>query len=676
MKKYFSLLIIIIALQNPVLAYFEYQVKPDSTIIADSLLTNDSLKTEMEKQDHIPNKGFITHSDYQTIITKKEIQQMDYKNAGNLFSNSSFAFLRDLGSFGKPDELLFNGYGYNNISYLENGISINTRLNNSLYLNTIQTESIDSLEYIPLSRGFLYGTVGNPVSVNFITRDNIQKMPYTRLRILQGPDEEGYIDVIYNARIYKKFNLTFQATNSAIEEDFANSKYSSWKVSTRLRYLYSSKLNIVGSFNYFDGTTHLNGGNDITAGDIYDNFSPNIVLFRNRYQKNTRHNYNLKLQTKFIKNAPLDISFYYNYDEAIHKQNTGSSRQANVPQIFNNNKSTLWGSFIRQNLNIRNFNLDLIANYESIDTKTDLAGINSSKSYLSLSGKADITLIDSTIHPTVFAKYLKHSVNNYIGFGADGIINFTNKISLFGGVSYFERPVNILEETLAFEDGFENKQKFNNIELGGKIGFENLDIKGSFFYTRNNNELYPIIYQSADSLLSSEIGEYRSANVERSGINLDLKFSFWKIITQINSSYYFNSDNDKTNLPEYTFFGGLYFMGRLFNDNLDLKAGINFYSSGSQNYYSYDFQQSRAVAHYFDPLTLSQKNLNKTPSHISSDKAGQNYSLDLFVAGRFQELAIVYLTLENVLNRQYYIVPYYPKRSMTFRFGISWEFYN
>jgi hypothetical protein len=50
--------------------------------------------------------------------------------------------------------------------------------------------------------------------------------------------------------------------------------------------------------------------------------------------------------------------------------------------------------------------------------------------------------------------------------------------------------------------------------------------------------------------------------------------------------------------------------------------------------------------------------------------------LDLFLAGTIQERATVFVTLENVLNSEYYIVPYYIKQPITLRFGVSWLLFD
>jgi outer membrane cobalamin receptor len=48
--------------------------------------------------------------------------------------------------------------------------------------------------------------------------------------------------------------------------------------------------------------------------------------------------------------------------------------------------------------------------------------------------------------------------------------------------------------------------------------------------------------------------------------------------------------------------------------------------------------------------------------------------IDLFIAGTIQESATIYFVFENLLDEQYYIIPYYPMYPMGLRFGISWEF--
>jgi outer membrane receptor protein involved in Fe transport len=134
------------------------------------------------------------------------------------------------------------------------------------------------------------------------------------------------------------------------------------------------------------------------------------------------------------------------------------------------------------------------------------------------------------------------------------------------------------------------------------------------------------------------------------GLGLNLKFNYWKLLLESNSSYYFAIDHDKLiGVPEFQTQTGLYYTSKLFNDNLDLKTGFVFYYTGANNVFT------------------NEHGVNEVPS---------SYKLDFTLAGEIQKVAIVYFLFQNLLDNKYYIAPYYPMPSRNIRFGFAWELFN
>ena len=64
-------------------------------------------------------------------------------------------------------------------------------------------------------------------------------------------------------------------------------------------------------------------------------------------------------------------------------------------------------------------------------------------------------------------------------------------------------------------------------------------------------------------------------------------------------------------------------------------------------------------------------------SDLLSDKTvPQTFQLDLYFAGTIQELATIFIVLENVIDNEYYIVPYYYKQPQMLRLGVSWILFD
>ena len=202
----------------------------------DSLFLNDSLVTIIKPDSIVPIYSHVL-SEKSFIIKNNELVKLEYQYSGNYLKLFPFNFIKDLGFTGQPNETFIYGVGNNAVSYLIDGVSFNDRNSNSLNLNLIQSEDIDSIEVIPLPRGFLYGAYNNPVSVNFITKDFISIQPYSRIRFYQGANRDMMLDGSFNAILMKKLIGSFDITNRIFDGTYDNTDYSIWQGKVKLKYL-------------------------------------------------------------------------------------------------------------------------------------------------------------------------------------------------------------------------------------------------------------------------------------------------------------------------------------------------------------------------------------------------------------------------------------------------------
>ena len=212
----------------------------DSTRI-DSLIIPDSMRTAPQKIKLVPlyERALLESKMIGTTLTTRELYKTNYRYGGNFSILYPNGFLQDLGSLGQPNEITLYGLGYGSIGHLKDGMTINNRWQNSYDWYHFQSETIDSLELIPLSRGFYYSPYNNPVSINLITKSNVDFRPLSRIRFYQAPNDEALVDVLFNTYLFKRTTLRLQVSNSSIENifgrDTVSSDYSSWKILTSLR---------------------------------------------------------------------------------------------------------------------------------------------------------------------------------------------------------------------------------------------------------------------------------------------------------------------------------------------------------------------------------------------------------------------------------------------------------
>jgi len=658
------------------------KLKTETLIDSSKLKISDSTKISKQKSvTPIRTKGLNENSMKGFTLSKSELNKFDYKYTGNFFSYFPFGFIRDLGSTGQPNEVLLYGHGFNNSTYLIDGINITNRLNNSLDLNLVQSESIDEIEVLPLVQGFFYGSNNNPATVNFIPADFKQDKPYTRIRFYQAANQEGFIDGIFNSNFSKRLGVFFEVTNHSIDSTYKNSNYSAWLVSSRIRYLLSNKISFIASYRYSKSTAHLYGGvNYDSIKSIYTGNEINEVLYDyrlapvnyiNRYQKVSLHDFSFKTLADIIPNSPSSITLYYQTNLTEFRQNDSSNRssfQNGIEPIINNNKYKTIGAQFDQKVNAEFINVSAIAAYERNTFTSPLLWKELKQNIYSIAINTDIKLFDESIFPSVFGKYLNYDNIGYSGLGTDISFEISEELKLYAGYAEYQKPKN----TFYFASTSE-KQRNKSFELAFNYEHEYLKVRTSYFSQANYSMAFPIIINSVGT--ENEMIEYADflgiKDITLKGINIKFDLTIWKILLSSNSSFYFfESDIKELGIPQLTSNGGIYYIDTLFNSNLKLKTGFNYWSIGNRYGLFNDFEKnisSPYIAYSFPQTSLL------TPG-IPNEKYSPSFQLDFFLAGQIQENAIVYFTWENLFNTQYFIVPYYPMPERSIRFGVAWEF--
>ena len=160
-------------------------------------------------------------------------------------------------------------------------------------------------------------------------------------------------------------------------------------------------------------------------------------------------------------------------------------------------------------------------------------------------------------------------------------------------------------------------------------------------------------------------------DISLQGLNLMMDLKIWKMHFNTNTSCYFGVQSRRDyDLPNFTSYGGVYYIDTLFHHNLKLKTGFNYSTIGNRDQTVYDFEKSITSNIQFDPESLTNG------SSISLSQFSPTFQLDFFLAGKIQDRAIIYFIFSNFLDKNYFIVPYYPKQARQLRFGVAWEFFD
>lgn len=584
-----------------------------SSVIRDTLAQKDTTgifsDSTFQKADSIAPIHSFALSDKSEFITPAAIKFNDLRHTEDILNLYPFAFLQDYGSIGYPSRMYLYGTAASN--YMADGKPVSTYFfSNGLDLNNMQMENIDSVEVLSLPRSVIYGSV----PVNFIYKDKIPLRPYTKIKYYQGANGEAMFSGYFSTLLYRRLYGYLDVSNRKLDRSYANTAFSSWQVTGKLKYLASNDVNLNLTYNFSKLYKGLNGGIDVdslTSNGILDKerMYNEILAPVNNYSQDTDeklHNFDLNLVARPLKNFFTNASVYYHFSE-VSLNNVGDLRNNNITL-----ESKLFGANLRQYYTAEYFRLNFNIDYNYSDNKTVWAlGSSFNDRVLGLSGIADLNLT-SIIKPSVFYRFSKYSgINNsdnsYVGF--DILFDKVEHLNIYAGYSFNQ-------------SGSGNNPLFQSY---ASYNYRAFYIKGDYF--------------SGTKFLLAGYG----SNV--SGISGTLAYRLGSFELEAVATHYIA---DKIYMmPSDVIKGGFYFNDSLFRPNLLLKTGFKLNYIGKRNY-------------------LSAPDVN-----LPAD-----YTIDFTLSGEIRKVAVVYFTWENLLDRKYYIVPYFPMYQRNIRFGVSWELFN
>ena len=613
--------------------------------ISDSSAT-DSLNVEAVV-DTVTPITFSAEYPFSSIIPQEEIRRMNLRYAGDLFSLVPVSYKRSLGFSGLPEEMNFYGAGFGNVSYFENGILLNDRTRNFYDLNLYQTEDVDSIEVVPSPRGFLHGVFNNLATVNFITKDFVGIPPYTRIKYIESPFGEGYVDAQFNSLFSKKYIFSFDVSNRKMDAGFVNSDYSLWQAKVKLKYLYSNSLNFFLNYDFVKSDIGLNGGVNYdslakrtTEPWLYlYNERTTPVVDRESYQKVKQHNFSLRMLAHLYEESTSELSFYYRFNLDEYRQNE-FGRQYNLLTRLSDRKTKTLGGIVSHQTNFSIFNLSLKGNYEHVDYFDRFnPSLGLTADYLSLDGILSCELFNNQLKPSVFGKIVFKNGDYYSGAGTDLSFLVSDNSSLYAGYSYFYKELNVYAGLTGFS--LTPVPTVFTSEIGYKSTTEKTFTVLNLFYNKRRNW-------------------GRTINQETYGAGLTFNYVYWKIHALTNSSLTKKKNNFSNGpwVPTVILNWKIEYRDTLFNSSLRLRTGFEAKYSSKLLYARNVFLTTEI---YYD---------------ISKPEVPAWFTLDFYLSGEIQRSAMIYFSWENLFGNLYYVTPYFPMPGRGIRFGISWEFAN
>jgi hypothetical protein len=646
-----------------ILLLFTQQAKSFSIINLPDTTVVDTSKLVLQDSLH------VQHDFVDIILLKESLNKTDYRNFSDNFLNAPFGYVKDFGMLGQQNNFSLFGSGVNNVGVLIDGISFNSPTQNNFDSFLFSTENFNRLEVYSLAKGFVFNSHNNSVSINIVPEQRANNFAYSRLRYYQAPLGESNINAIFSINPFKKLNVEFEISNFSADYRYKNSEFGSWGVNGKLSYALNAAHSLSASIRHFKSKTQLNGGVDYDsilvnyesqfADDIlYSRFQA-PVMFDNRYQKSTDNYYDVKLNSNFSNNWNSQLTFYYRSSLLEFRQN---ERAASNELLFDNSEK-VFGINILQRINSGLISAQLISSFEYDEYNLQAHSLKSNQTQFSLGALVRFNFIDDYFAPEISAKYLSVRNKWFKAYGISNEIKLNANVKFYAGASIIDKPFSLLEEALSISFVDELNQISSNVE--GSLRFSNdiFTINGGVFYQSFENWLMPFIRVTNKKYYAGGYENYSDITLQ--GASLKFEVHYWKFLFSSGTSFYSNS-SEYFQLPQFNSSGGIYYVDTLFNTNLKLKAGINYNLFGERSFSLTDITSGISSSR----IVNTEGNLGA----INYSMLPTDYQFDLFIAANIQNSATIYITFENLLDRNYYIVPYFPKQPRGLRIGVAWEF--
>jgi hypothetical protein len=576
-------------------------------------------------------------------------------------------WVRDQQSAGQYNSINAGGMDWRGVAVLRNGRLMNDPASGIYNPFHISMDDLAAAETITGPRAFVYGLNSNAAAVNLVPRSFFSSHPYTRIAYIQGPYEYSFSDGIYSQNILRALNLHVGFQQQTTAGRLPNSFHRAWNLRTRLTYQIADDLSLTLS-EYYTGTkTHLNGGLKTPDSDASVPVASAIVN-TDSYEKLTRHDVDATLAARLIGDS-TDITtltlYYSNSLREYRDEELGSS--PNGLLIVQDHRSSWMGAALQQLYSGGPQQLSLGAGLEvrqiegspTLGRRRDVIGYVRAVEEISFFEPLTLSL---------FGRYDHYLASDHLGAGADTRMALGEALTVFAGVSASKRLPTYTElfwtdASVSRTDGVGSES-----HLVGEAGFEYRPAPGSSvrlaYGIRDVRD--PILLTGAGAANLDTLAGHGALypgfvisggpSVTTHTLAASVAIQVWYVLVEGTAVWTLQqaAGSDLTIYPEIAARGGVFLRGKLFDDNLNLKAGI-------QGTY-----QSGASGSYFDQVTISY-------SENPGARATGGGSADFLLTAGIGD-AIVYFTWENLLNTLWFPTPYFPVRDRGIRFGLSWEF--
>lgn len=602
----------------------------------------------------------------------------DARYFGNLLWKLPGFFLRDLGEPGKPGQ--FNAWGVDSrgVAILMDGRPMNDPITGTYNLYDIPMEFVEQVEEFSGVSSIPESWNAPGAALNFVTHQYNTLRPITKVRYVQGPNNDLMSDGLFAQNIFRGFNVMFGFQRRVSDGRFNGSRtittvplpqgaiVDDWNVRTRLRYNFSNRLNIALTDFYSKDINGLNGGVDTSRSpNIYDDVGA-FVNSPNALETVSRRDVSLLAIGKFFDDSTSVTQANAYYTHLLRDYSNPGSEFAQL-SIVNSHYAELRGIRVQQSFrsefHVTEFGLQSEhSQYASdgfYDSTAQAGAVNSAKRTISSA------FLTSSLHPvdivniSISARYDDFNNQSAPSFGAGLKIVPASLIGIFGEYGQTYRFPTFQESSWADSTILRpvaiGKEKHALVRAGVELHFGDSGLLSVAGFDRSVDNA--IVFQPAQTTKGSRaVRILNIPNTHTRGIagSLSAQYGPFAFEGTLLFTKYTEEDTARLLSPDVLMSGELSYRNKFFKDALDAKVGARFHFINGQRGMSFSPQWG----------VFTENLTGDIPSWTR---------LDLFAVLKIGD-AYITISYENLLNANYYITPIYPMPDRTFRFGVNWVF--
>ncbi len=625
------------------------QAAPDSSIApTDSTTRVDSLRTRF-----IPGIGiFRSLPDSADVLHASRWAWSEDRLVENLFWKIPGLYSTSLGEAGKPVRLYYQGLDSRSLSFFLDGRPIGDAVTGEVNPADIPLEFMEAAEFLANGQN----PAGGIATLNAVSRQDNSPRPMTKLRYVQNPFETLLTDALFSQNIARSTNLVVGLQRYSSRGRYKHGGLDSWNTRVRLRYNISPSFNVSLQHLYTADRNEMNGGVDLALSNEPFEEARAIVQTETGHETLLRSDWTLAGAAKLFADSLSLTRFslyssstereYQNFGDDYHLANERDADAYSVRGVRASQRFAVSpGATIEAGFQIAQTDLD-----QSSTLRT------TAEDEYSFFGSVEFAPID-------FADVsLSARSDSRAGLNATAIRGAVRLYSSLGKIwASAEQAGRIptLQERLAVDSLFSTTAPLSNESrnsfAAGVDGqpLESLSLQLSAFHHRIEQAVVFRSTSTASGTPAVAISNIPDLTTTGALATAHWRWNGFEALGVACYTEYREQDTVQTPFPDLFLAGELSYRDVVLKDALDGKIGVRAKFLNRQQGVDY---HPRVRAY-----TLQQ-----------TYTFGRVTILDAFLVFHLGD-AMISISWENLLNFNYYLLPFYPAPERHIQLGVNWR---